>query len=194
MQMTHTIDEKENTKYWLKFGTLTKDNTIPFYGDKDEITGCCSNFYACNFNMTLNGKNYTFNCSEQAFMLQKCLLFDKDNDTLIQNIMNEKDPMKIKNYGRQVKNFNEAIWEQHRYQAMYDAVMAKFSQNPGILKWLISTKDKILIEASPYDAIWGVKMRGNDPDIYDPTKWNGLNLLGMVLMDARDALVPPHTT
>lgn len=203
-----TIDLTENQKYWSKYGQLTSNNTIPFYGDKVKTTGCCSNFYACKFTMIINKVTYTFNCSEQAFMLQKCLLFNPDNTVLINNILAESDPQKIKSYGRQVKNFDETIWEQHRYKAMCDcyssqtsnnylkcdALVCKFSQNPDILKWLKSTTGKVLIEASPYDHIWGVKMRANDPDIYTPSKWHGLNLLGMALMEVRDFLNTQDTS
>lgn len=35
--------------------------------------------------------------------------------------------------------------------------------------------------------IWGIKMSDDNPDIYNPEKWNDQNLLGFVLMDVRDS-------
>ena len=53
---------------------------------------------------------------------------------------------------------------------------------------LISTNNKILVEASPFDKIWGVGLDQNNPDILDENKWKGQNLLGKVLMNVRNKL------
>ena len=64
----------------------------------------------------------------------------------------------------------------------------KFSQNEELYRFLIGTKDKILVEASPYDKIWGIGMRKNEEGILEPSKWKGLNLLGFILMDVRNRI------
>ena len=46
----------------------------------------------------------------------------------------------------------------------------------------------ILVEASKYDNVWGVGIGIRDPFIKDTTKWKGLNLLGMALMEVRTKL------
>ena len=56
-------------------------------------------------------------------------------------------------------------------------------------KILLDTGNKIIAEASPYDKIWGVGMAATNPNIKNPAKWNGLNLLGQVLMNVREDLV-----
>ena len=53
---------------------------------------------------------------------------------------------------------------------------------------LIKTGIKVLVEASPYDAIWGIGMGELDPDATDETKWKGQNLLGKSLMRVRGTL------
>jgi ribA/ribD-fused uncharacterized protein len=50
---------------------------------------------------------------------------------------------------------------------------------------LIDTKDSILVEASPYDKIWGIGLDEKDAKI---KIWKGENLLGNALMDIRDIL------
>jgi ribA/ribD-fused uncharacterized protein len=55
---------------------------------------------------------------------------------------------------------------------------------------LLSTAPTELIEASPYDLIWGVGISERDPKIADKTQWRGLNLLGIALMKVRDVLEP----
>jgi ribA/ribD-fused uncharacterized protein len=63
--------------------------------------------------------------------------------------------------------------------------IAKFQQNPLLKEFILSTKDQILVEASPDDKIWGIGLSSNDPHIEDPNCWRGLNLLGLALMEAR---------
>ena len=50
------------------------------------------------------------------------------------------------------------------------------------------TRERILVEASPLDRIWGIGLAAADPAAAAPSTWNGLNLLGFALMDARDTL------
>ena len=64
----------------------------------------------------------------------------------------------------------------------------KFSQNENLKQFLLSTKNKILAEASPYDKIWGIGMNANDKDILNQDKWKGENLLGKALMKVRDII------
>jgi ribA/ribD-fused uncharacterized protein len=66
--------------------------------------------------------------------------------------------------------------------------MAKFSQNPELLNYLLETGDRILVEASPYDRIWGIGMEKHNPDSGNPMKWQGRNLLGFALTETRDGL------
>ena len=54
--------------------------------------------------------------------------------------------------------------------------------------YLLSTGNKIIVEASPYDKIWGIGLGKDDTDSINPEKWNGLNLLGFALMEVRDEL------
>jgi len=64
----------------------------------------------------------------------------------------------------------------------------KFRQNPPLAAALLATGDTILVEASPYDRIWGVGLKWNDPRILDRSLWLGTNLLGKALMKVRGVL------
>ena len=61
-------------------------------------------------------------------------------------------------------------------------------QNDELRNFLLSTGDKVLVEASPSDRIWGIGLGKNNPDALDPTKWRGQNLLGFALMNVRDSI------
>ena len=64
----------------------------------------------------------------------------------------------------------------------------KFSQHPELKTFLLKTHQRILVEASPYDRIWGVRMRMSHPNPYQPKRWRGKNQLGFTLMAAPQAL------
>ncbi|GAA3480637.1 hypothetical protein GCM10018966_051670 [Streptomyces yanii] len=68
------------------------------------------------------------------------------------------------------------------------AASHKFGQDAGLRAFLLNTGDRVLVEASPLDRIWGIGMAADDPRAEDPARWRGLNLLGFALMEARTRL------
>lgn len=135
---------------------------------------------------TFHDNNYTYTSAEQYMMAQKALLF-KDI-TMFDTIMQENDPDEIRKLGRLVKNFDEYIWNKNKKGIVLRASYLKFSQNENLKKYLLSTGDAVLVEASPYDNIWGIKMGVNEKGIENPDNWRGENLLGFALMEARDII------
>lgn len=156
-------------------------NYLFFWSEKTK-TGHFSNFYPCKFIVN----NLEYNCSEQYFMKKKQELFDTDNEILAKKIMNEINPKNIKKYGRSVKNYDDEIWNKYRYKVMLDGVYAKFSQNPELKIKLLQTYNIVLVEASPYDKIWGIGFGAKDA-LLNINNW-GTNLLGKVLMEVREKL------
>jgi len=152
------------------------------------INGYLSNFYKVNF----KENNLIFNCSEQYFMYQKCLTFNPKNNILLNKILSEVNSYKIKQFGRQVKNYNESVWNKARYGIMIKALRLKFTQNADIKAKLLSTNPKKLYEVSPYDSIWGIGLSVQEAMYTDP-KHYGSNLLGKALMQIRDELVFTET-
>jgi hypothetical protein len=67
---------------------------------------------------------------------------------------------------------------------------AKFGQHPQLREYLLGTRGRVLVEASPLDRVWGIGLAADDPRAVHPSQWRGLNLLGFALMDARAALDP----
>jgi ribA/ribD-fused uncharacterized protein len=120
-------------------------------------------------------------------MYYKCKTFDPLNKQLLDSILKETSASNIKNFGRQVNNYKEEIWREKRYNIMLNALKLKFSQNNTLKNKLLSTKQKILYEASKYDKIWGIGFY--DKDAVKINKENyGLNLLGKALMEVRNEL------
>ncbi len=134
--------------------------------------------------MTIDGIEY--NSCEQYMMHQKALLFD---DHIIADlIMQEKNPKEQKKYGRQIRNFDKALWEKNCLAIVFEGNLAKFSQNPGLKAEMLSTGNKIFVEASPLDNIWGIGLDENAENIDDPSYWLGLNLLGQALTLVKNQL------
>lgn len=125
-----------------------------------------------------------FNCAEQYMMASKALLFG-DHDAL-QKIMNSKDPREQKALGRTVQGFNDTVWRQHARSIVFLANWGKFTYDGHFLKTLLDTGDKIIVEGSPYDRVWGVGLSWDDPAIEDATNWRGTNWLGECIMAVRD--------
>ena len=131
-------------------------------------------------------EGHTFANSEQGMMWSKAVLFgDKEMEN---QILETSDPKSVKAFGSKVKGFSEKIWKKHRCDIMYKHCYAKFSQNDKLKKHLYNTGTKILVEASPYDKIWGIGMLWNEARYVDSKKWKGLNLLGKTLTSVREKL------
>jgi len=67
---------------------------------------------------------------------------------------------------------------------VYLGSLYKFEQDEELKKTLIDTGDLILVEASPYDRIWGIGFKENKA-MSERERW-GLNLLGEALMRVRE--------
>lgn len=129
----------------------------------------------------------TYTCSEQYMMYKKAMLFN--DHEIAQEILMAPDPRDQKELGRQVKGFKSDVWEKHAKQIVYDACVLKFKQNPKLLEILMSTAGSLLVEASPYDKVWGIGLAEDDPRIHDPANWQGTNWLGEVLTILREDIL-----
>lgn len=92
----------------------------------------------------------------------------------------------IKALGREVENYDESIWLSKRVAIVSVGNREKFSQNPHLKAVLMDSDGTTLVEASPYDKIWGIGMNAANKNATNPEKWNGLNLLGKILTELRE--------
>jgi ribA/ribD-fused uncharacterized protein len=97
-------------------------------------------------------------------------------------------PHAAKALGRRVAGFDEQVWDEHRYNIVVAGNLVKFSQYPQLCTFLLATGERILVEASPVDRLWGIGLGRDDPAVADPARWRGLNLLGFALMQVRAQL------
>jgi len=141
--------------------------------------GCLSQWWPADF--TVDG--VVFRTAEHYMMWRKAMLFG-DGETA-ERIVAAGHPRDAKMLGRGVTGFDEPTWVEHRFAIVVDGSRAKFGQHDGLRTWLLGTGDRVLVEASPTDRIWGIGLTATDPRAADPARWRGLNLLGFALMRAR---------
>jgi ribA/ribD-fused uncharacterized protein len=164
----------KSPQFMFFWGHRAKPNTV--------TRACFSQWWPSSF--TVDGDSYA--TAEHWMMAHKAKLFGADD--IYSQILNNPDPGAAKGLGRKVKNFDSAIWDAKRFNIVVQGNLHKFQQNPELGHFLLATGDKVLVEASPVDAIWGIGLAYDHEDAMSPAKWRGPNLLGYALMTVRDMM------
>ena len=169
------------------FNSKKRMKYIFFWGHRPSADGsitksCFSQWFACHF--TVDGVKYS--TAEQYMMAQKALLFG--DNKIYNEIMKAFHPKQFKALGRMISGFDEKIWNENKTDIVIKGNLAKFSQNQELKYFLLNTNERVLVEASPYDSIWGIGMSSDDLSCENPTLWKGENLLGFCLMEVRDII------
>ena len=150
--------------------------------DGSVSASCFSQWWPVTF--TVDG--VTYQSAEHYMMAAKALLFD-DAETA-ERIRQAPHPGAAKALGREVRGFDQQRWADRRFDLVVAGNLAKFGQHPDLRGFLLGTGRKILVEASPRDAIWGIGLAADDDRATSPENWPGLNLLGFALMEVRHQL------
>ena len=169
---------------------LVTDKYVFFFGyEGHQPEVCLQQWYPSPFHDpdSLNeatGKPLEFHTSEQYMMYFKALLMG--DDEVAEKILATKGPGEAKALGREVKNFDQQLWDANCDGVVERANLLKFSQNQRLKDVLLGTGDRELVETSPNDRIWGI---GFDTEhaLDNVDKW-GENRLGKALMRVRDQL------
>ena len=162
---------------------------MPFWGHTPKFEGsidksCFSQWFPRPFIID----EIEYKTAEHYMMAEKARLFKSSEQAVIE-IIEASSPAKAKKLGRKVEGFNDSVWKQHRFDIVCRGNKAKFEQHPDFMEFLIKTGNKVIVEASPFDKIWGIGMSSKNQKHLNPLQWNGLNLLGFALMKVRDELI-----
>jgi ribA/ribD-fused uncharacterized protein len=178
------IRSKEELIDYVNHGHKVK--YVFFWGHQKPVSGvsksCFSQWYESPFVV----EGVTYLTAEHFMMSEKARLF-RDDETKVK-VISARNPGEAKKLGRKIKNFDEQVWIKYRFDIVAKANIEKFSQNPELREYLLSTGSRILVEASPVDKIWGIGLDADNPLANNPNQWKGINLLGFALMDVRDQL------
>ncbi|MFG2644620.1 NADAR family protein [Streptomyces sp. NPDC048370] len=160
---------------------------LPFWGHRPRPDGqlsasCLSQWWESPFEV--EGVRYA--TAEHWMMAAKARLFgDPEAERAA---LSSRTPAEAKKAGRLVRGFDETVWERERFAVVVEGSVHKFASDEALRAFLIGTGDRVLVEASPLDRVWGIGLAADDPRATDPSRWRGLNLLGFALMEARQRL------
>jgi ribA/ribD-fused uncharacterized protein len=143
---------------------------------------CFSQWYEAPF--VAGGAAYR--TAEHFMMAEKARLFG--DEAIRQAVLKSRTPGEAKKLGRQIAGFDEGTWLRERFQVVVAANLEKFAQNVALRDFLVQTGERVLVEASPVDSIWGIGLAADHADAARPDQWPGLNLLGFALMEVRARL------
>jgi ribA/ribD-fused uncharacterized protein len=158
-----------------------------FWGHQPSADGsitasCLSQWWMAPFRF--QGREYY--TAEHWMMACKARLFG--DEEILEEIFRTDSPAAAKELGRRVSGFDGKVWDQHKYEFVREGNLHKFGQHIELQKYLLSTGEKVIVEASPYDRIWGIGLRAGDKASQHPDTWQGQNLLGFALMEVRDMI------
>ena len=107
--------------------------------------------------------------------------------------MSSPDPSTRKRIGRGVPNFDYAVWDREKRNAVLasnyaEFMHAKFTPNSAMKHHPLSSGNKRVAEANPLGPDWGIGLRAGDLRDNDPRQWRGGNLLGEALSAISEAI------
>lgn len=144
--------------------------------------GCLSQWWPAEFTVDA----VRFRSAEHYMMWRKAILFG--DTAMATRILGTEHPRDAKMLGRGIADYDERKWAAERFEIVVAGNVAKFGQNADLRDWLLGTGERVLVEASPTDRVWGIGLSASDERAPDPARWRGLNLLGFALMRAREQL------
>ncbi|KPI15744.1 Conserved hypothetical protein CHP02464 [Actinobacteria bacterium OK074] len=179
------IDSRDALVRAVRSGARVK--YLHFWGHRPRHDGkvgssCLSQWWPSPF--TVAGVTYA--TAEHWMMARKAQLFDDPEAEA--RALAAPTPALAKKAGRLVRDFDETVWERERFGVVEEGNTHKFAAHPDLREFLLATGDRVLVEASPVDRVWGIGLAGDDEAAGDPERWRGENLLGFALMGARGRL------
>jgi ribA/ribD-fused uncharacterized protein len=166
------FDKGEAVKYIFFWGHSNKSN-------EDIGKFVFSQWYPSPFIVD----NIEYKTAEHWMMAHKASLFG--DSEIFHKIINAHKPGEVKELGRQIREFDEFKWNERKFEIVKTGNIHKFNQNKKLKDFLLATDDRIIVEASPTDTVWGIGLSQDSKMIDNPYTWRGENLLGFALMEAR---------
>ncbi|WP_391858183.1 NADAR family protein [Streptomyces silvisoli] len=191
MSETQRISHVSEMRDREALAALVAGGAVPkylmFWGHRPTRDGsvgpsCLSQWWPAEF--AVDGVRYP--TAEHWMMAGKARLFGDERTAA--EVLAAGHPNEAKALGRQVRGFDEELWARHRWDLVVEGNVAKFGQHPALRDFLLGTRSRVLVEASPLDRVWGIGLAADDERAADPARWRGSNLLGFALMEARSRL------
>ncbi|KAL4911868.1 hypothetical protein BDW62DRAFT_195971 [Aspergillus aurantiobrunneus] len=122
--------------------------------------------------------------------IQKAKLFG--DEAALKRLHATKDTDKHREIGRKIKNFDEEVWKKECYRLAVKGNFLKFisparGNRANLREHLLRTGKRELVNASPYDRLWGIGFKALDAKKIAREQW-GANQYGKALMEVRKDL------
>ncbi|WP_307078998.1 NADAR family protein [Streptomyces canus] len=184
-KITGTIDSQDALVKQVRAGAKIK--YLHFWGHRPRPDGhvgasCLSQWWPSPF--VVDGLTYA--TAEHWMMAGKARLFEDQEAE--RRVLAAGSPAQAKSVGRLVRGFDERTWRRERFGIVVEGSVHKFAAHADLREFLLNTGDRVLVEASPVDRVWGIGLAADDEAAGDPERWRGPNLLGFALMEARHRL------
>ncbi|MEV5354267.1 NADAR family protein [Streptomyces sp. NPDC086081] len=184
-KITGAVDSREALIRAVRAGARVR--YLHFWGHRPRPDGrigpsCLSQWWPSPF--TVDGVAYA--TAEHWMMAGKARLFE--DAAAERAVLAAGHPAEAKKAGRLVRGFDEATWARERFRIVVEGSVHKFGAHPELRGFLLGTGERVLVEASPVDRVWGIGLAADDEAAMDPERWRGPNLLGFALMAARERL------
>ena len=171
-QNLHTLPDDLDT---VAATSRLNDDVLGFFGELHPF----SNFHPCKFSC----EGIEFNSSEQFIQTKKAEFFE--DDIARDRILAAEDAQDCKEVAHDINNFNKRKWITVAERLCEPGIQQKFLQNRNLLVTLLDTNNKTLVKAS-FDDIWRTGIHISSRDALIRSKWQGIGLLGKILMRVRD--------
>ncbi|MER5637340.1 NADAR family protein [Kitasatospora sp. NPDC002227] len=187
VQPIHPADTRNREELTALVAAGAQPKYLHFWGHQPQRdgqigSGSLSQWWPAEF--TVDG--VTYSSAEHWMMAGKARLFG--DEQVLPRILSARTPAEAKKLGRLVAGFDDKRWEAARFELVVEGNIAKFGQDEALRTYLLGTSQRVLVEASPRDRLWGIGLVATDARAADPAQWRGLNLLGFALMEARSRL------
>lgn len=184
---THPAEARSREELAALVAAGARPKWLMFWGHQPQKDGSVgqgslSQWWPCRF--TVDGVAYA--SAEHWMMAAKARLFG--DEASVPAILAARTPAEAKVLGRKVSGFDEERWAEARFELVVRGNVAKFGQDSELGRYLLGTRQRVLVEASPRDRVWGIGLGAANEAATDPQRWRGLNLLGFALMEARERL------
>ena len=156
---------------------MTSDK-VAFYSSNSPL----SNHYPSPF----VHKGERFNCGEQFIMVEKARFCG--DQVSVKAIMEENEPVKQKQIGKNIKNFDLQQWQGNAQAIIMPGLLSKFEQCKICHEMLVKTGDRNIFEANPHDSFFGVGVSVHSPAIWNTRNHKGKNIMGHMLENIRGKL------
>jgi len=164
---------------------VTTDKYIFFYGYELQIPELTfQQWYPASFDETIDGKTIRFPTGEHYMTYRKALAMS--DRASASRILDARTPLEANKLGRAIRNYDGELWRREREGVAEQGNWLKFSQVEECRAALLGSGNKVIVEASPTDRIWGIGFAGDQAEGREE-EW-GENILGQALMRVRERL------